>query len=260
MLTYLNLLAKKSLPSTQVADFQCHYSHCQANLKQQQEFRKAMQIAPGQELPISYEFLTAFPYILKVFADKRFAYKAIGLVHLSSEFQQFNNFDRALPFDLEINIYQGIEHPKGKEVKIVIEFHQQGQHCLSNTNVMLKRDKTDKPTAKKTQQMRQFQQEYFLLISHKLARRYAKVSGDYNPIHLYDVSAKLFGFDRAIIHGMYMCHRLLLDKQIEVTHCKANFKMPCKLPAKVGVCQQEQHLIAFSDSDRLHMDIELFES
>ena len=36
-----------------------------------------------------------------------------------------------------------------------------------------------------------------------LGREYAAVSGDHNPIHLYPLSAKAFGFKRQIAHGMW---------------------------------------------------------
>ncbi|MFC7574387.1 MaoC family dehydratase [Klenkia terrae] len=40
-------------------------------------------------------------------------------------------------------------------------------------------------------------------------RRYAKVSGDVNPIHLSGLTAKAFGFERAIAHGMWVKARAL---------------------------------------------------
>ncbi|AGH45935.1 MaoC/PaaZ C-terminal domain-containing protein [Paraglaciecola psychrophila] len=39
-------------------------------------------------------------------------------------------------------------------------------------------------------------------LSSTLGRQYAKVSGDFNPIHLNKWLAKLFGFQQHIIHGM----------------------------------------------------------
>jgi hypothetical protein len=36
-----------------------------------------------------------------------------------------------------------------------------------------------------------------------IGRRYGAVSGDRNPIHLTAVTAKLFGFQQAIAHGMW---------------------------------------------------------
>ena len=40
-----------------------------------------------------------------------------------------------------------------------------------------------------------------------LGRRYAGVSGDHNPIHLYPLTAKAFGFPRQIAHGMWSMAR-----------------------------------------------------
>ncbi len=36
-----------------------------------------------------------------------------------------------------------------------------------------------------------------------IGRKYAKISGDYNPIHLHAICAKFFGFKKAIAHGMF---------------------------------------------------------
>jgi hypothetical protein len=44
-----------------------------------------------------------------------------------------------------------------------------------------------------------------------IGRKYAKISGDYNPIHLYGVCAKLFGFKTAIAHGMFSKALLVSD-------------------------------------------------
>ena len=42
-----------------------------------------------------------------------------------------------------------------------------------------------------------------------LGRRYAAVSGDRNPIHMHGLTAKAFGFPRAIAHGMWTKARCL---------------------------------------------------
>jgi acyl dehydratase len=42
-----------------------------------------------------------------------------------------------------------------------------------------------------------------------VGRRYAAISGDRNPIHMASLAAKLFGFPRAIAHGMYTASRAL---------------------------------------------------
>lgn len=44
-----------------------------------------------------------------------------------------------------------------------------------------------------------------------LGRRYAKLSGDYNPIHLHPLLSRWFGFKQPIIHGMWSKARALSE-------------------------------------------------
>ncbi len=69
-----------------------------------------------------------------------------------------------------------------------------------------------------------------------LGRRYAAASGDRNPIHMHDLSAKLFGFPRAIAHGMWTKARALaaLEGRLpDAYEVDVAFKKPILLPAKV---------------------------
>jgi acyl dehydratase len=69
-----------------------------------------------------------------------------------------------------------------------------------------------------------------------LGRRYAAVSGDYNPIHVHPLSARLFGFPSAIAHGMWTkarCLAALSDQLPESFTVEAAFRKPILLPATV---------------------------
>lgn len=70
-----------------------------------------------------------------------------------------------------------------------------------------------------------------------LGRQYAGVSGDYNPIHLFGPTAKLFGFKRQIIHGMWSIARAIGELDVDVPELpyelKCEFKKPIYLPSKV---------------------------
>jgi hypothetical protein len=51
-----------------------------------------------------------------------------------------------------------------------------------------------------------------------IGRQYARVSGDFNPIHLTRWTAKLMGFKQAIAHGMYskaLCISVVLKQEME---------------------------------------------
>jgi acyl dehydratase len=67
-------------------------------------------------------------------------------------------------------------------------------------------------------------------------RRYAKVSGDVNPIHLSGLTAKAFGFKRAIAHGMWVKARALAalsGRLPEAMAVDVVFRKPLLLPSTV---------------------------
>ena len=71
-----------------------------------------------------------------------------------------------------------------------------------------------------------------------LGRRYAAVSGDYNPIHLHPLSARLLGRPRPIVHGMWTAARVAaaLDEDFCSSYPRSlriDFKRPVALPARV---------------------------
>ncbi len=70
-----------------------------------------------------------------------------------------------------------------------------------------------------------------------LGRRYAGVSGDHNPIHLYPLTAKAFGFPRHIAHGMWSkarCVAAMANRLPDAARVDVEFKKPIFLPAKVA--------------------------
>jgi acyl dehydratase len=69
-----------------------------------------------------------------------------------------------------------------------------------------------------------------------LGRRYAEVSGDFNPIHLSPATSRLFGFRRPIIHGMWTHARALagLGRVPDAYRARVQFAKPIALPGRVG--------------------------
>jgi acyl dehydratase len=70
-----------------------------------------------------------------------------------------------------------------------------------------------------------------------LGRRYGFVSGDVNPIHMSNLTARAFGFPRAIAHGMWSLARLAAEfdaGQIDgACELDVRFKLPIYLPSTV---------------------------
>jgi acyl dehydratase len=74
-------------------------------------------------------------------------------------------------------------------------------------------------------------------------RRYARVSGDYNPIHLWPVTARLFGFPGAIAHGMWSlarCAAALAPRTDGPCRVEARFLRPVVLPTTLEFQRNEK--------------------
>jgi acyl dehydratase len=76
-------------------------------------------------------------------------------------------------------------------------------------------------------------------VSLGTAWAYARVSGDFNPIHLNDRAAQFFGLKGAIGHGMWSLARSLAAAPLATippsTRIEAQFLTPVQLPARVAI-------------------------
>lgn len=74
-------------------------------------------------------------------------------------------------------------------------------------------------------------------LSADAGRRYAKVSGDANPIHLWPWSARLLGFSRPITHGMHTVARIAAEMErgtgASLRRIDARFVKPVPIPGEV---------------------------
>jgi acyl dehydratase len=74
-------------------------------------------------------------------------------------------------------------------------------------------------------------------VASDAGRRHAALSGDYNPVHLWDATARWFGQPRAILHGMATAARAVaaLERASgkQVRGLEVEFRRPLRLPATV---------------------------
>jgi acyl dehydratase len=86
-----------------------------------------------------------------------------------------------------------------------------------------------------------------------IGRRYAAASGDRNPIHLYPLTARLFGFKRAIAHGMWTAARCLAAHGTpRAALVRAEFRAPVLLPGTVTYAADGERF-ELCDGERVHV-------
>ncbi|MBC7982670.1 MAG: hypothetical protein H7Y02_02340 [Candidatus Obscuribacterales bacterium] len=106
-----------------------------------------------------------------------------------------------------------------------------------------------------------------LAVGANTGRRYARVSGDLNPIHLSERSAGWFGFKQAVAHGAWSMSRglgegaaLLPNGPVQID---TQFKLPLYLPSEVIFRAQRQDArtdlsLSSARGDRMHLAMQVF--
>lgn len=187
-----------------------------------------------------YLHTLAFPLQVKLLLEPDFPFSLLGIVHIQNKITQF----RPLKIEEELTVsasYGALTpHPKGWMFSIEIHFYSGSELIWQSSSTNLVRIKHSLLVDRQTNSeivtfLDQYRETWKL--DANLGRRYAKVSGDFNPIHLAKWSAKLFGFKQPIVHGMWtksFCvstlNRIYPDLFYHGFAIETVFKQPLYLP------------------------------
>ncbi len=189
-------------------------------------------------LPLTFPHLLAFPLHLELMLLKDFPFAVMGMVHVRNEITQHRAINILEIMDVSCHFSDIRKTDKGFDIDIKTEIHITGELVWESISTNLVRKKTDIASAPKSKDAQaELPYKEFWNLSSDLGRRYALVSGDSNPIHLFNLSAKLFGFKGHIAHGMWTKSRAVaaLYNKIDSEACKVvvDFKLPIFLPATI---------------------------
>lgn len=208
------------------------------------KYRKVCGFRHTPHLPVTYPHVLAFPLHMAVMTHKDFPLKLLGLIHVRNEITQYRPIEAAEKLQLEVSVGGHTEVAKGVEFGLVTRVRDQaGDLVWESTGTMLSRQKTSVSGGSSKPRKTQEEGLPFEPAEHSewdvpadIGRRYAGAAGDYNPIHLHSLSAKLFGFPRAIATGMWTKARAAaeLEPQLEQAAytLSLGFKKPVFLPSK----------------------------
>lgn len=213
----------------------------------------------AETLPATYPHILAFPLHMALMTDSSFPFPAVGLVHIQNRIVQHRPIGVTETLDLSVRATPLEDHPKGRQFTLVSEARVGDELVWEDFSTNLRRgkgsgeEKDAVPTRPSRTQPPPPSADWKL--DGGLGRRYAAASGDRNPIHMHDLSAKLFGFPRAIAHGMWTKARALaaLEGRLPAAYeVDVAFKKPILLPATVtfGSTERPGGVTEFSVRDR----------
>ncbi|MDR5878268.1 MaoC/PaaZ C-terminal domain-containing protein [Caballeronia sp. LZ032] len=196
---------------------------------------------PEQGVPLTFPHVLAFPLHLMMLTDPSFPWSALGVVHLSNRVHLRRPLMAGQALRIEVECGPLMPHQKGQAFTLHTRIFRRGEAVWDGDSVYLKRgarsaSAPDAPDAVAAVARPLLAREARWQLPPQLGRDYAKASGDFNPIHLHMLTAKAFGFPRAIAHGMWTLARTLAAlhpvKALAAGHAHGDFKTPLYLPGE----------------------------
>ena len=221
-------------------------------------------------IPLTFLYFMSQRAQVALMLDKRVGFSIPGLIHTDNELSLVNLPDLHLPWkiDSHLRINRVGEHDR---IQIVLnsrlnQDNKMVASCKSIYQVLNKnKDKKKNKNKAVNNSITNFSKEQCELwaIDSGMGLRYARISGDYNPIHLYKSTAKIFGFRLPIIHGMYSHSRIVdtLEHHFEksIKNISISFRKPIFLPSnvrfefEVSSEEQGQFRIVSNEREQLYL-------
>jgi acyl dehydratase len=200
----------------------------------------------GDILPPTYPHMLTFPLQLALMTDRSFPLGLPGFVHLRNRIDVLRPVRADESLDLEVWAERFATHRSGATADLCATVSAAGEAVWRSRSTYLSRGATapeGSPEADVEVAVGDVERTVATWrIPDDAGRRYAKVSGDVNPIHLSGLTAKAFGFKRAIAHGMWVKARVLgaLSGRLpDAMAVDVGFRKPLFLPSTVTLSTAE---------------------
>jgi acyl dehydratase len=202
-------------------------------------YRKVCGFAENGLLPPTYPHVLAFALQMQLLTARDFPFPLLGLIHLSNRIRILRPMGGVSQVQARVNVQNLQAHPKGAVFDLVTRIDDQlGPLWEAESQMLCKGVQLDGALVEEPlQEIQALTEVAHWTAPADIGRQYAKVSGDYNPIHLSGLSARLFGFPTAIAHGLWNKARTLaaLDEHLPDANVEIDvtFKKPVRLPSEV---------------------------
>ncbi|XP_064624495.1 3-hydroxyacyl-thioester dehydratase X-like [Lineus longissimus] len=199
------------------------------------------------KIPVYYMECFSIPVVTTLVTSSKFRLSPLGLIHIREVTDQYEDI-LVGTYNVSAKVSEYRETERGVEVDIKVETFNEDEICVVKSIVtLLSRSKAaqkggGRKTHPETAEEGDSPETIAFEVPPGIGVKYARVSGDYNPHHLYKLTAKVFGFKSPIAPGMWtVAHTLAeLHKNGFVQlgaplHVEAFFKRPLFIPGDVLV-------------------------
>lgn len=208
-------------------------------------YMRACGVTKEGHLPPAYLHVVAMPLHMQLFVVPQFPVKVLGLIHLRNTIRVLGPVDIQIPLQLAVSFHTMRITEAGQEYDFTTRYEQRGALVWEEVSTMFARgnaapkEGSKRPSIERSQHPKTGVATQSIEIAEKTGWQYARISGDFNPIHLTARTAQMFGFKQAVAHGMWSLGRSLgcAEQQLPEGRIQVDtqFKLPVYLPSQALV-------------------------
>jgi hypothetical protein len=241
-------------------DIKASWLGAQADQSALKDYCQTLDIEFGHSLPVLYPHVMAGGMHMQMLTHKTFPFGLLGAVHLKNTISQHKPIPLNATMDIHAQMGGFRLTAKGVEFDFTTQIIVAGETVWQELSIYFMAGKfggKENPSTDTSFDLSSLENLNDIVswsVPKNRGKKYAGISGDYNPIHTSKYLAKLFGFKRDIAHGFGILAQAINQSETanssQITHDKCQvdviFKGPLYLESDVSLKQAKE--IAAEDS------------
>jgi len=192
----------------------------------------------GDAVPITYLYLLAQRAQLATLVGRPIPFRIPGLIHVENRLAMEGEIDPDAALALTTDVSLRPRAANGAVLCVLETRALAGERLAfscTSTYLIKRGSRSERSSAQPALPVREPVGSWKL--TSNAGRKYAALSGDWNPIHLWPWTARLMGMREPIIHGMHSvaqaCAMLERARGYRVARLDSRFKAPVPLSSEV---------------------------
>lgn len=198
----------------------------------------------GQQggVPLCFPEISFTPLMAQAIVSPEFPLSPLGVIHVRQTAEQHQLIEPGMRCDARCELSAMRETEKGIESDFLMQLTRSGDVYWSGQATLLSRSKRARSGGRRKKSHDaadvDLDGSVEVRVPGNTGREYARVSGDYNPHHLWSWTARPLGYRRPIAHGMWTFARVLgmaladTDADVSVS-ADVSLKLPLYMPGTV---------------------------
>ncbi len=224
---------------------QAHWNEVRVQQDLLRRYRRCCEIEDEPGLPFHYPHVLVSPMHLIMLTEKEFPFRLLGAVHLRNHAIRYRFIEPDETLNFKAELKECRFRPQGYEFDLDTRVTSAGKTVWAERTTFLVRKKLqdEDPASPLVRAFPRSQEppanSWDFTVPAQAGKRYAAITGDYNPIHVSRVMARVFGFRRDLVHGMWgvarATHQLALLRKPAPVRIDVSFKGPLFMQHRIRV-------------------------